>query len=74
MVWLLLHPPSHEQVGSLSQTSSVSPLELSDGREVRRGVGGGLKSNDGEKTWSSIYLSVSLNYSLAYADSQWRRI
>ncbi len=46
-------PLFHQQVVSLSQSSCVSPVELTDGRG-RGMVGGWAKSYDGEKAWSSI--------------------
>jgi hypothetical protein len=57
MVWLLLHPhPAHlPSVGiSLSQSSGVSPVELTDGRGGRVGGGRSKKAYDDEKAWSSI--------------------
>ncbi len=46
-------PLSHQQVVSLSQSSSVSPVELTD-RRVGERNGEGAKSYDSEKAWSSI--------------------
>jgi hypothetical protein len=43
----LLPPSSRQQVVALYLSSYVSPFELTDGR------GGGAKSCDGEKAWSS---------------------
>jgi hypothetical protein len=55
MIWLL----SLQQVVSPSHSSCVSPLALTGGRggEVG-GDGGGAKSYDGEKAWSSINHSM----------------
>jgi hypothetical protein len=50
---------SRQQVVSLSQSSCVSPVELSDGRGGRRGRGGGRgKSYDREEAWSTINNSI----------------
>jgi hypothetical protein len=49
-------PLFRQQVVSLSQSSSVSPVELSDGREGGRGRG--AKSYDREKAWPSINHSI----------------
>jgi hypothetical protein len=51
MIWLL-PPLSRQQVVALSQSSCVTPVELTDGRggEDR----GGAKSYDGEKGWCSV--------------------
>jgi len=61
MIWLLPYPPppSRQQVGSLSQSSCVSPVELTDDKREGEGAGGGrggggAKLYDGEKGWSSI--------------------
>jgi hypothetical protein len=43
---------SRQQVVSLSRSSSVSPVELTDGRG--RGMGWGMS----QKAWSSINLSI----------------
>jgi hypothetical protein len=59
-------PLSRLQVVSLSQSSCMSPVELTDGK----GVGGwrGAKSYDCEKYWSSIYHSIlSMAYKLLKA-------
>jgi hypothetical protein len=48
------------QVVSRSQSSCVSPVELTDGRG-ERGGGGGAKSYEGEKAWSSLKI---IQYSL----------
>jgi hypothetical protein len=56
MIWLLALPLpllSRLQVVSLSRSSCVSPVELSDGRGGR-----GAKSYDHEKAWSSINHSI----------------
>jgi hypothetical protein len=53
----LPHPPYPlfcHQVASLSQSSCMSPFEPRDGR----GEGGGAKSDDSEKAWSSIIHSL----------------
>jgi hypothetical protein len=59
MIWLLPHPLplSRQQDVSLSQSSFVSPVELTD---VRRGEGVWQepKSYDGKKARSSINYSV----------------
>jgi hypothetical protein len=49
-----LHPLSRQNFVSLSR-SFMSPVELTEtgGRVV--GEGGGDKSDDGEKAWSSIF-------------------
>jgi hypothetical protein len=54
MIWLLHHalPPSCQPVVSLSQSSFVSPVELTDGRGGR--WGGGAKTYNREKAWSSM--------------------
>ncbi len=46
-------PLSRHQVASLSQSSCVSPVELTDGR-----VGRGAKSYERERAWSSINHSI----------------
>jgi hypothetical protein len=59
MIWLLAHLPapiSRLQVVSLSQSSYVSPVELTNGRGGRSE--GGAKSYDHEKAWSSIYYPI----------------
>ncbi len=53
MIWLLPHPRSRQQIVAC-QSFFESPVELTDGR---RG-GGGVKSYDGEKAWSSINHSI----------------
>jgi hypothetical protein len=50
-------PLSRRQIVSLSQFSCVSPVEISDGREVEGG-GWGAKSYDSEKAWSSLNHSI----------------
>jgi hypothetical protein len=53
MIWLLAHPHlSCQQDAALSQSSCVSPVELTDGRGGRGERG--AKSYDSEKAWSSI--------------------
>ncbi len=53
----LAFSPSYDLAPRLS--SCVSPVELTDRRERRGwGSGGGSKSYDGEKAWSSINLSI----------------
>jgi hypothetical protein len=47
---------SRQQVTSLSQSSYVSPFELTDGREG--GAGRGAESYFREKAWSSINHSI----------------
>ncbi len=54
-------PPSVSCLVSLSQSSCISPVELTDGRGGRGG--GGAKSNDDEKAWSPINHSI---FSAAY--------
>jgi hypothetical protein len=57
MIRLLAHPLpplSHQQVVSLSQSFSVSPVELTN----VRGGGGGAKPYEREKAWPSINLSI----------------
>jgi hypothetical protein len=52
-------PISRQQDVSLSQSSCVSPVELTVRRGGGgRGDGGGAKAYDGEKAWSSIYHSI----------------
>jgi hypothetical protein len=59
-----LPPLFREQVVSRSQSSCVSPVELTDGRG-RRGRGWGVtKSYDGEEAWFSV------NQSMFYAGLQ----
>jgi hypothetical protein len=53
MIWFLPHPLSRQQVFSLSQSSCVSSVELTDERGGEQGWEG-TKSRDGEKAWSSI--------------------
>jgi hypothetical protein len=48
------HPPLPSQVVSLSQSSCVSSVQFTDGILG----GGGAKSNDVEKAWSSINYSI----------------
>jgi hypothetical protein len=57
MVLLLPDPLSRQQVVSLSQSSIVSPVELSDGRGGE-GVGEEQNYTKGEKAWSSINHSI----------------
>ncbi len=54
IIWLLPDPSLlyHQQVVSLSQTSSVSSVELTDGSVGEEKGGEGSKS-DSEKAWSS---------------------
>jgi hypothetical protein len=52
-------PLSRQQAFLFSQSSCVSPVDLTDGRGGG-GCGEGAKSNDGEKAWSSIKLQYSL--------------
>jgi hypothetical protein len=52
-----LFSPSRQQAVSLSQSSCVSPVELTDGRKAGKGVGG-AKSYDREKVWPSINHSI----------------
>jgi hypothetical protein len=59
-IWLLPHPLplSRQQVVSLSQSSCVKPVDLTDRR------GNAAESNDGEKALSSVnhsILSVTLS-------------
>ncbi len=49
---------SCQQIVSLSQSSCMTPVELTDGRGGRAGGGEGAKSYDCEKHWSSINNSV----------------
>jgi hypothetical protein len=50
---------SRQQVISLSHSSYyVSTVELTDGRGGGASVGGGAKSYDGKKAWSSINHSI----------------
>ncbi len=53
---LLLYPLSLQQVVSFSQSSCVSPVDLTDGMEAAGW--GGVNSHDGEKAWSSINQSM----------------
>jgi hypothetical protein len=57
-------PPtlSCQQVVSVSQSSCVSPVELTDGIGGEEG-GGGAKTYDGEKAWSSINHSILSGWS-----------
>jgi hypothetical protein len=48
-------PPSCQQIVSFSPSSCVSLVELTE----RRGGGGGTKSHDSEKAWSSINHELS---------------
>jgi hypothetical protein len=59
MMWLSLtpYPISSQQDVSLSQSTCVLPIELTEGGGGARG-GGGAKSDDGEKDWSSINHSI----------------
>jgi hypothetical protein len=65
MIWLLATPfsLSRQQLVSLSQSSSVSPVVLTAG-----GGGRGADSYDREKTWPSINVlkisKVNLNFLL----------
>jgi hypothetical protein len=52
--------PFRQQAVSLSQSSSLSPVELNDGRWG--GGGGGAKSFDNEKAWSSVNNSILSDY------------
>jgi hypothetical protein len=52
MIWLLHHPFSRQKVVSLSQSSCVSPVELTDRR------GGGAKSYNGKKAWSLSFNTI----------------
>jgi hypothetical protein len=45
-------------VGTLSQSSYVSPVELPDGREGEKGWGMSPKSYDSKKAWFSIHHSI----------------
>jgi hypothetical protein len=56
----LTHHIIRQQVDSLSQSSSVSLVELTDERGVvgTEVDGGGAKSYDDEKAWSSINHSI----------------
>jgi hypothetical protein len=55
----LLPALSYQQVVSISQSTCVLPVELTDGREGGRlGGGRGAKSYDREKAWSSINHSI----------------
>jgi hypothetical protein len=64
MIWLLPHPlaplPSANCTVSLTQSSCVSPVELTDGDGRGRAGQGGheAKSYDIEKAWSSINHSI----------------
>ncbi len=53
MVLLLPDPLSRQQVVSLSQSSFVSPVELSDGRGGGRG-GGGAKLYEGRESVKGV--------------------
>jgi hypothetical protein len=55
MIWLLPHrlPPFPQPVVCLSQSPCVSSVELTNERGGG-GVGGGVKSYDGMKVWSSM--------------------
>ncbi len=53
-----LSPLSRQQVVSLSLSSCVSPVNLTDWREIGGFGGGGAKSYEGEKVWSSINHSI----------------
>jgi hypothetical protein len=56
MIRLFAHSPhSRQQVVSLSQSSCVSPVELTDGKE---GCGHVVKSYYRDKAWSSINHSL----------------
>ncbi len=60
MIRVLAHPltpHSRQQDVSLSQSSSVSVDELTDGRERGRG-GPGAKSYECEKAWPSLIHSI----------------
>jgi hypothetical protein len=53
------HPLPCQQVDSISESSGVSPTELTEGGGGGEGgSGGGAKSSDCEKAWSSIYHSI----------------
>ncbi len=56
-------PPTQQQIVSLSQSSYMSPVELTDGR----GDGRGARSYDGEKAWPSINYSVLSGYICYFA-------
>jgi hypothetical protein len=58
--------PVKMTVVSLSLSTCASPVELTDGRGG--GSGGGAKSYDGEKAWSSITINNSLQYILHVPD------
>jgi hypothetical protein len=68
MIWLLPHPLplSRKQDISLSQSSCVSPFELTDGREGDE-VEEEAESYDGEKAWSSIITQYSLTDPVPFA-------
>ncbi len=51
-------PLSHQQLVSLSQSSCVSPVELTDGRGGREEGGHGDESYDRKKAWASINHSI----------------
>jgi hypothetical protein len=61
----LAPPPtlSCKQVVSFSQSSCVSPVELTDGRGGGEESGGGAKTYVGEKAWSSINPSILSGWS-----------
>jgi hypothetical protein len=67
------HPPSSlpplsgEQFVSLSQSSCVSPVELTYGRE-KRGGEEPTKSHDREEAWSSIIMQYSPGYRNAVSE------
>ncbi len=67
MIRLLAHPPPSPHSLSLSQSSCVSPVELTD-----RGEGGGgrqeTKADDREKAWSSINHSILSGTDLLHGD------
>ncbi len=63
--------PLRQQVVSLSQSSSVSQVELTDGRRGEGVLGGeGAKSYDREKVWSSIIIQYSLWYPFLLGDTK----
>ncbi len=65
-------PISLQQDISLSQSSCVSPLELSDW-SGRQGGGRGAESINGEKTWSSINHSILSDLHHCIPSDLWRK-
>jgi hypothetical protein len=60
-------PPLPSAYCHSSQSSSVSPIELTDGRGGR--AGWGAKSYNGEKAWSSIFHNSSLSRSTVWSSA-----